>query len=78
MVCPDFKGFGVSFKVVAEGFKSTDNGEEFFIMDVIVLFGWEERLREVHNRVPLVKKVRLFENSSHSEVTCICDETERA
>jgi hypothetical protein len=42
MVFPDFKGFGVSFKVVAEGFKSANNGEEFFIVDVIILFGWEE------------------------------------
>ena len=47
-------------------------------MDVVVLFGWEERLREVHDGVPLVKKVGLFENSSHSKVTCICDKTERA
>jgi hypothetical protein len=73
MVCPDFKGFRMSFKVVAEGFKSANNGEEFLIMDIVILFSWEERLREVCDRVPVVKKVRLFENSTHSKVTCICD-----
>ena len=42
VVCPDFKGFRVSFQVVAEGFKGVNNGKEFFIVDVIILFSWEE------------------------------------
>ena len=42
VVCPDFKGFRVSFEVVVEGFESANNGKEFFIVDVIVLFGWEK------------------------------------
>jgi hypothetical protein len=42
VVCPDFKGVGMSFKVMMEGFKGTNDGEEFFIMNVIILFGGEE------------------------------------
>jgi hypothetical protein len=42
VVCPDFKGFRMSFQVVAEGFKGADNGKEFFIMDIVILFSWEE------------------------------------
>jgi hypothetical protein len=38
MVCPDFEGFWVTFQVVAEEFKSTDNGKKFFIVNVVILF----------------------------------------
>ena len=44
MVCPYFKGFGVAFEIVAEGFKGTNNSEEFFIVDVVVLFRWLQGL----------------------------------
>ena len=77
VVRPDFEGFRMSFEVMAEGFKSANDSQEFFIMDVVILFGWEEQLREVRDGVPLVKQVRLFENGSHSKVTCVCDEAER-
>ena len=78
MVRPDFKGFRMSFEVVAEGFKSANDSQEFFVVDVVILFSREERLGEVRDGVPSVKKVQLFENGSHSKVTCVCDETERA
>ena len=37
MICPDFKRNRVSFKVMSEGFKGTNDGKEFLVMDVIVL-----------------------------------------
>jgi hypothetical protein len=40
VVCPYFKGCRVAFEVVVEGFKGTDNGEEFLIVNVVVLFQW--------------------------------------
>jgi hypothetical protein len=40
MIRPDFKGFKMAFKIVTEGFKGADNGKEFFIVDIIVLFWW--------------------------------------
>jgi hypothetical protein len=76
VVCPDFKGFGVAFKIVAEGFEGTDNGKEFFIMNIVILFSREEGLGEVSDRVPAIKKVRLFENSTHGKVACISDKVE--
>jgi hypothetical protein len=42
VVHPDFEGVGMFFEVVAEGFKGMDNGKEFFIMDIIILFSGEE------------------------------------
>ena len=38
VVGPDFEGNRVSFKVVAKGFEGLYNGQEFFVMDVVVLF----------------------------------------
>ena len=40
MVGPDFERLRMSFKVVAEVFKGADDGEEFFVVDVVVLFSW--------------------------------------
>ena len=37
MICSDFERNRVSFKVVLEGFKGTNDGKEFLVMDVIVL-----------------------------------------
>jgi hypothetical protein len=42
VVCPDFKGFGVAFQVVAEGFEGMDNGKKFFIINIVILFCREE------------------------------------
>ena len=41
VVRPYFKESGVSFKVVAEGFKDTNDGKEFLVVDVIILLGRE-------------------------------------
>jgi hypothetical protein len=76
VVCPDFKGFGVAFKIAAEGFEGMNNGKEFFIMNIVILFSGEEGLGEVSDRAPAIKKVRLFENSTHGKVACISDEAE--
>jgi len=38
MVSSYFKRFWVAFKVVAESFEHVNDHEEFFIVDVIVLF----------------------------------------
>ena len=40
VVSPDFEGNRVSFKVVVKGFEGSYDGQEFFVMDVVVLFGW--------------------------------------
>jgi len=39
MIGPDFERKGVAFEIVAERFESTDDGKEFFIMNVVILFG---------------------------------------
>jgi hypothetical protein len=67
----------VAFEVVAKGFERSDNGEEFLIMDFVVLLSWLEGFGMKGNRVPPVEEVRLFEDRSNSEVTSVCDESER-
>jgi len=42
VICLDLKGFRVSFKVVAEGFKGADDSKKFFVVNVIILFYGEE------------------------------------
>jgi hypothetical protein len=37
VICPDLKGFRVFFKVMTEGFKGTDDGKKFFVMNVVIL-----------------------------------------
>ncbi len=39
MVGPNFKWFRVALKVVMKVFEGANNGEKFFIMDIIVEFG---------------------------------------
>ena len=36
MVGPDLKGNRVSFEVMTERFESADNGEEFFVVNIVV------------------------------------------
>ena len=36
VVGPNFENLGVSFKVILPVFKGFDNGEEFFIINVVV------------------------------------------
>jgi hypothetical protein len=78
MVCPYFKGFGVAFEVVAEGFEGSDNSQEFFIVDIIVLFWWLEGLGIVGDWVPAIEKAGLFQDSTDSKVASVCDEAERS
>ena len=47
MISKDLDGEGGSVKIVSLGFQSMDDHEEFPIIDVIVSFGRDERLREV-------------------------------
>lgn len=77
MVGPDFERLRMSFKVVAEVFKGADDGEEFFVVDIVVLFGWQHGFGVKGNRVPAIKSVWLFQDGSKGKVACVCDDAER-
>ena len=36
VIRPDFERFRVALEVMTESFKGTNDGEEFFVMDVVV------------------------------------------
>ena len=40
MVGPDFEGDRVAFQVVSKCFEGSYDGQEFFVVNVIVLFHW--------------------------------------
>ena len=78
VVGPDFKCLGVPFEVVTEGFESAYDGQEFFVVDVVVLFGWLHGFGVKGDGVPSVQGVGLFEDGAEGEIAGVCDETERS
>jgi len=55
VVCPYFEGVWVAFQIVTEGLKSTYNGEEFLIVNIVILFCRLERLGVECNRMPAIE-----------------------
>ena len=53
VVREDLDGEEGSVEVVSPGLQSTDDCEEFLVIDVIVLFCWDERLGEVGVGMPV-------------------------
>ncbi|KIK32050.1 hypothetical protein CY34DRAFT_102321, partial [Suillus luteus UH-Slu-Lm8-n1] len=51
VICKNNDRMGVSFKIVAPCFQSTDNSEKFPIIDLIVTFGGIKRLGKIPARV---------------------------
>jgi hypothetical protein len=74
MVGPDFEWLRMSFEVVAEVFKGADDGKEFFIVDIVVLFGWQHGFGVKGNRVPAIKGVWLFQDGSKGKVAGVSDD----
>ena len=54
IIGPNFKGFGVAFEVMSEGFKGTNNSKKFLVVNVVVAFGGLKEFRVVCDRVPMV------------------------
>jgi len=53
-----------AMEVVSPGFKGTDDGEEFVVIDIVVSFCLRERLGEVGTGVPISIGVHLEEDST--------------
>src|SRR5712675_1026651 len=67
----------MTLEVMAESFEGTNDGKEFFVVDVIVEFGRLHGLGKESNRVPSIEKVWLFKNGTESEVASIGDDAKR-
>src|SRR5712672_394259 len=67
----------MTLKVMVESFEGTNDGKEFFVVDVVVEFGRLHGFGEESNRVPSIEKVGLFKNGTESEVTSIGDDAKR-
>ena len=52
MIGEDLDGEGGTMEVMSPGFEGTDDGQEFSVINIIVLFHWEEGLREVGTGMP--------------------------
>ena len=61
---------------MAEGFKCANDGEEFFIVNVVVKFGRLHGLGVESDRMPSVKEVGLFKDGTKGKVGSISKDTE--
>ena len=52
MISENLDGEGGTVEVMSPGFEGTDDGQEFTVIDIIVLFHWGEELREVRTGMP--------------------------
>ena len=52
MISENLDGEGGTMEVMSPGFEGTDDCQEFSVIDIIVLFCWEEGLKEVRTGVP--------------------------
>ena len=66
MISEDNHRVGVPFEKVLPCFKSADDSEEFAVINLIILFGWVQGLREVTARVVRPITVGLEEQTLQS------------
>ena len=71
MVSEDLDWGGGSKEIVSPGVQGSHDCEEFSVIDIIVSFGWSERLGEVGTGVPVTVGVGLKEYSSRGVLGCI-------
>ena len=68
MISEDLDREGRPGEVLSPCLKGVEDGEEFSVIDVVVLFGGGERLREVGAWVPLTIWISLEEYGSRGEL----------
>jgi hypothetical protein len=74
VVGPNFEGVRAAFEVMTEGFKGTDDGKKFFVVDIVVEFRGKHGFGVKSNRVPSIEEVGLFEDGPKGEIRSIGDE----
>ena len=62
VICKDLYGERGAVEVVSPGLQGADDGEEFSVIDVVVSFRGDERLREIGTGVPVSICVGLKED----------------
>ena len=64
-------------EVMPPRLQSTDDGKKLLIIDVIILFCWDERLREIGAGMPITIGVGLEEDGAQGVLQSICGNSER-
>ena len=64
MIREDLYGEGGSVEIVSPGFQGADDREELSVIDVIVSFCWNKRLREIGAGMPIAVGVSLEEDGA--------------
>ena len=64
MVNEDLNAEGGAMEVVLPSFESTDNGKEFMIIYIVVMFCREEGLRKVRTGMPFSIEICLKKNGT--------------
>ena len=73
MVRPYVQHIEAAFQIVPEGFESSYNREELFVMNFIITLRRLEGLGKICDRMPTVQGIGLFKDSAGSEITSVCD-----
>jgi len=60
---------------VSKDVKGVDNCKEFFIVNFVVALCWQQGLGVIHNGMPTIQGIWLFQNCSGGKVTGISDKS---
>ena len=66
VICKDLDGEGGSIEVMPPGFQSMDDYKELLVIDVVILFSWDEQLGEVGAGMPIAIGISLEEDGPRS------------
>ena len=64
MISENLDGKGGAMEVMSPGFESTDNHQEFSVVDIIILLCWGKGLRNVQTGMPFAIQVGLEEDGT--------------
>ena len=64
VVHKDLDGEGRSMEIMSPGLQGADDGKEFLVIDVVVLFHWDEQLGEIGTGVSIAIGVSLEEDGT--------------
>ena len=71
VICEHLDWRGGSEEIVSPGIQGSHDCEEFSVVDIIVVLGWAERLREISTGVPISVDVSLEEYASRGMLGCV-------
>ena len=67
-----------SLEVMTPNFEGFENGKQFFVMDIVVEFGWGTSPRVKSDQIDLVVSGRYGGKDGHKGIVLLCDDLSEA